>query len=171
VYIGFRGAALLPEYEGRVVFRGRGGTGLNSYEFDAPALAADAGAPSVAFIEGGPNLFAEPAVGQEFWLSYSRIAPGVLRESQQGPIVLVTGTGILPPAGAFALETVLGVGVTLERSCAYTSTIDLWDVVFDTSPPVRVKSGTIGSITIAGRAYRVWLWSQSDFKFIVFPAS
>jgi hypothetical protein len=169
VYIGFRGNALLPQYEGRVVFRGRDATRGTSYEFDAPA---DAGAPLVAYIEGGPNLFAEPAVGQEFWLSYARnVAPSVLRESQQGPIVLVDGgQAILPPAGGFALETVLGVPVTLE-SCAYTSTADLWDVVFGTSPPVRVKSGTLGSITIAGRAYRVWLWSQRPLDIIIFPAS
>ncbi len=171
VFVGFANTFTPTSFDGPVVYRGRDTSSADQYNFDLPKDTPRSGqaAPTV-YVSGGGRLFPEPAVGQEFWLSYFRVTSNVLRESQQGPIVFVATSGSLQPDGAAEVASLLGVTVTLEKSCAYTSTQNLWDIVFGTSPATRVKSGTSGMLTIAGRNYRVWFWSDTAFRLMIYPA-
>jgi hypothetical protein len=172
VYVDIAGASIAKPFEGPAVYKGRESTDPDQYNFDLPGIVPPAG-QSVPFliVSGGANLFPEPAIGTQFWFSFSQSRFGVLRESQQGPIVFAALSGYLQPDAVAALASVLGFTVTFEKSCAYTSTQDLWDVVFGTSPATRVKSGAIGMLTIAGRSYRVWFWSDAGFRLVIYPAS
>lgn len=103
-----------------------------------------------------------PEIGAPFWLSVESDQLQALFESEGGPLVVARDDLTSPSPGPLPdLEALLGVGVTLEVTCAYDRSTNLWDVVFATEPPVRVATGTIETITIGGRNYHVWLGGGS----------
>jgi hypothetical protein len=139
--------------------QGRSSSDPSTYLFDVMA------------IESAADLLPEPAPGQQFWLSHQQSYFEALREGQQGPVVLASATGLSQAGAVSKLAAALGVSVTLEKACPYTTSIDLWDVVFGTDPPVRVPSYTTGTFTIAGRRYRASMWGETYFRLLVYPAS
>jgi hypothetical protein len=95
----------------------------------------------------------------------------VLLEAQGGPVV-IADVGGLPEANAAShLATKLGVGVTLEKGCTYWTNVNLWSAAFATTPVVRVPSGTMGAVTIAGRNYRTWMWGEYGFGLTIVRAN
>jgi hypothetical protein len=66
----------------------------------------------------------------------------------------------------------LGVPVHAEKSCDYMADYGyghhpagLWDLVFETEPPVRAKSGERTALTLDGRDYEVWVWGEYGLSF------
>jgi hypothetical protein len=175
LFFGLYGVSLSTSYEGSVIYKGRYASNPKAYDFAAPGLVGLNGSPTGLYIEGADDVWPEPAVGQTFWLSYPSFRTQVLRETQQGPILLAThadagGDGGLRPDGLAPLANLIGVPITLEQACAYTTSVPLWDVVFGTSPPVRVASGTNGTVQIGGRSYRAWVWVGDYVRISIFPA-
>ena len=112
----------------------------------------------------------EPAVGQEFWLSFAKgVDYGALLEAQGGPVVLAEA-GATSTAPSLAAH--LGVSVTLQDGCAYTPSSKLVDVVFGTTPAVRVHSGESKTFVTGGHSYNVWASSRPDqgFAIVVYRA-
>lgn len=63
------------------------------------------------------------------------------------------------------------MGITREERCAYTSSSFLSDILFHTDPPVRVASGTTGTLELGGRAYRAWVSTLDEESWVtVYPA-
>jgi hypothetical protein len=149
-------------YDGPVVFQGVEAD-TTTYDFGVPGLRRTDGTPAQLRIEGAAASMTVPSVGQQYWLSWaSQTSVEVLRESQQGPIVLGVFYFDAQPDGAQKLADLLGTNVSLERQCAYTESIDLWDAVFGAAPGVRVTSGTSGTFSAGGHTYRAWVWGSSS---------
>lgn len=156
-------------YEGPVFYLGRDSYYPDAYDFSIPGLPGSTGSPSVLIIGNATPILSEPAVGQEFWLSFRDLDLQALREAQQGPVVLAqfweSGS-----ADAFSqLAELLGITVSAEARCTYAATL-LWDAVFGTSPPVRVRSGTTGTLDIGGRSYGAWVWGFGTLSITIYPA-
>ena len=83
----------------------------------------------------------------------------VIRDSEQGPIVLAHMSAWYRTDGATPLAAALGTTVTLDPYCAWTADLQLWAAVFGTTPQVRVSSGTIGDLTVDGRPYHAYVTS------------
>jgi hypothetical protein len=93
--------------------------------------------------------------------------------------VLAAANGLTAPfdaATTASLQALLGVTVTAEASCEYfplgpanEAPIPLWTVVFGTTPPVRVKSGELGTVELAGKDYAVWVWSDDSVSMTLYP--
>jgi hypothetical protein len=173
-YLNFhlRSGNLPVTYEGAVAYKGRDASNPTTYLFDVPGIAPPAGGPpSELHIVGAAAVLPEPPVGRTFWLSYASPAPA-LREAQNGPIVLARMQGQPLNGGVAApLTSLLGVNVALEQACPYTDTVTLWDVVFGTTPPLRVSSGTVGTFTAGGRSYRAWVRADTQLSITIFPGS
>jgi hypothetical protein len=114
------------------------------------------------------DVLAAPEVGAQFWASWESNELRALFESEGGPLVVARyDLGSASPGPLPQLEDLLGVGVTLEVSCAYDDSTDLYDVSFATEPSVRVASDSIATIAIGGRNYHVWLGASS---ITIYPA-
>jgi hypothetical protein len=151
-------------YDGPAIFKGIEAT--TTYDFEIPGLLTSEGKTALLRLEGAGASLPAPAVGQQFWLSWSD-ALRVLRETRQGAILLAQFYGRAQPDGAQPLAALLGTDVTLERQCAYTESIDLWDAVFGTTPPVRVATGTVGTFAVGGRTYRAWVYGDSSIGVLI----
>jgi hypothetical protein len=147
-----RGVAFGSLYDGPVTYTGKDQT---EYLFE---LAGGNGEFHL-----GRTALAEPNVGQQFWLASDSFQYFVLRTSQGGEIVRAGVNTItsLDSSLAGAISGQLGVTVALEESCIYewdvmsSTPILLHDVVFGSSPPVRIKSGSSDKLSIGGKLYDV----------------
>jgi hypothetical protein len=165
------GGSFTTMYEGVVSYKGRDASVPGSYLFDIPGIAPVAGRPPPELhIDGAADLLPEPAVGQSFWFSY-RFGVQVLRETQNGPLVLAYVHGSVHAGAPTPVGVHLGISVGAEEACSYTDTVKLWEVVFFTTPAVRVPSGTIGAFTTGGRNYRVWVRADTSFAMTIFPGN
>lgn len=130
-------------FDGRVAFLE---TRTGSFYFDA-------GNGLEAGIATSPSIFAEPAVGQEFWLTIQGVI-ATLRTSQNGELLLAS---IAAGGDRDAIPKLLGMTVTVENDCAYTmdyfAVSYLRRVAFGSTPPVTVRSGSRGTVSIGGRDY------------------
>jgi hypothetical protein len=146
-------------FDGQVFYLGRSGAGA-----DGARLFGSGGVSAVQLSAPG-DVFTEPTVGQEFWLTATDWIQA-LRGPQRGEILLSTVR-----AGAFPeIAQVLGITVTAEQDCAYSvdrygATIFLSRSVFASTPPTRIRSGSVGIVTLGGHSYhaasrdeRVTLW-------------
>ena len=65
--------------------------------------------------------------------------------------------------GAAWLAGILGVSVRAEESCVSgLASAKVWDVVFETTPPVRLRSGWNGTVELEGKAYKAWQWGEGS---------
>jgi hypothetical protein len=100
------------------------------------------------------GIFPEPAVGQQFWLSMDGTLVAI-RTAQAGQLVV----GAVVAGGSGDSTAVLGVKVTAENDCAYTmdafGVTYLRKVVFGSTPPVTVRTGSRGLLPLGGREYHV----------------
>ena len=162
-------------YEGPVFFRSFEPSNYGEILFDVPALAASGSVPASLGIVAPPETFDPPAAGTEYWAEYS-LDVATLREAQRGPIVFASTFSLVPFSESIEsqLSLALGIGVFAERHCDYASgseTVALWDLVFDTDPPTRVRSGEINDLTYDGHDYSVWFWSEGIVHFSIFRRS
>jgi len=159
VSIGLYEVDLPSAFEGPVTYRGLDSFQEGAFAFDIPGRPPlSTGDPARLYIAHAASVLTEPAIGQQFWLSWMSRA---LLESQGGPVVFAQAGGSTPAGAITPLATALGVGVTLEKACSYGASSDLWRARFATTPAVVVASGTIAPLTIGGRNYRAWMWSES----------
>jgi hypothetical protein len=117
------------------------------------------------------GMFPEPKAGQEFWGSVSGSGyMGSLREARKGRLLLAGGYASPPfdAATAAAIERMLGVRANAQANCAYSTVITLWDVLFETAPPVRVSSETTSTVQIAGNDYNVWVLGEGGVWFALY---
>ena len=158
-------------FEGPVVYTGRNWAG--SPQFRVDALTRADGGPAGLYLTGSPAVLPELTVGGEYWLSFPDSSSNALWDRQQQELLLATFWGSSPPseAQAASIADILGVPVTTERRCDYTGPEDwLDDVVFATTPPVRVKSGSAAVLTLGGKDYNVWARAgRGSASFVIYP--
>jgi hypothetical protein len=169
------GADVGATFEGPVFYEGPApGTELM---FGAPGAVSQSTEPVQLGIGFDTDFLIEPEAGSEFWASVPDIGLGALREGQGGPLVLASAIVFAAPfdgTTAAMLETLVGVPVAAEERCTYAidaldgTPMPLWDVVFQTDPPQRVQSGTVGTIELDGREYDVWAWGQDYVSFTIY---
>lgn len=169
----FYGVDSETTYEGPIAYRGRDPNNEGAYEFDAPGLTGTTDLAPTVSIVGAAGLLPEPAVGQEFWLSYQGTRVHALRESQSGPVLLAQGWSFGTEVQRLATDfgNVLGVPMRVEDVCEYTPVSPLRDTIFETVPEVRVPSGTAGTLVIDGHTSRVWTWSEGSQSITIYPAN
>ena len=172
VSFGVYEVSLPAGFEGPVTYAGLDPLQPGAFAFDIPGRPPlSNGGPARLFITHAASLLSEPAVGQQFWLSYPSWMSQALLESQGGPVVIAQAVGT-PQAGTLTpLSTALGVDVTLEKACSYGSSLDLWRARFATTPAVSVLSGTTALVAIGGRSHRAWMWSEYGFSLTVVRAN
>jgi hypothetical protein len=156
-----RFSAEFGTFDGPVTYRGRE---AGDFVFDG------AGVGRRAVLNEWPPGSPEPTIGQTFWAT-GRRGLDILRTSQGGDIVLasVDPTTVRNDAPTFeaaraTIAQAFGITIDIETDCAYTSgdaeldtTVWLLRAVFGTTPPVTVRSGGDGRVTIAGQTYRTTL--------------
>jgi hypothetical protein len=168
VSFGVYEVSLPAGFEGPVTYAGLDPLQPGAYAFDIagrPPLSN--GTPARLYIARVASVLSEPAIGQQFWLSYPSSMSQALLESQGGPVVIAQANGMPQGGVAAPLASALGVGVTLARSCSYGSSFDLWRAQFLTTPAVTVPSGTTALLTIGGRNYRAWMWNEYSYSLTV----
>jgi hypothetical protein len=167
------GVSASTRYDGPVVYEHQ--VGSSSWMFSVPGL-------TPVPVELGVQLrgvpFVEPPVGTKLWATLPQIAIGALRESQQGPLIVASAYTLSAPLqepAASQLAQIFGVAVSAAKSCDYAAPVDeggspttLWDLAFDTVPPVRVQSGELGKVQLGGKDYAVWVWGERFMTFVVY---
>jgi hypothetical protein len=161
-------AASATTYDGPVFFQHDDPIQSNTWDFSVPNLTSTTGAAPVLQVSAPPGLLPEPSPGEELWATIPSFAMGTLRGPQRGSLRLGWFWAPLPldPAATAGIGQLLGVGVTIQPSCPYAenglpgSLVSLWEVVFDTSPPVTVKSDNVGTVPIEGKDFAVWFKSR-----------
>jgi hypothetical protein len=155
-------------YEGPVFFSRRNPNN-NDYLFETGGISTGAALFSLSTDAG---VFAEPTVGQEFWLSTAGFGVAVLRKANRGELVLAhfsRGAPIDATDGA-AIAVILDIAVSTEQNCVYAPDMPVWDIVFGTTPPVRVKSGSTGTLRIEGKDFNVSATAMGrGASFTIFP--
>lgn len=165
-YFSMTEVSVSTTYEGPVFYLGRDSYFPATYDFSIPGLSSETGSPPVLMIEGATPILSEPTVGQEFWLSFRNLDLQALREAEQGPVILAqSGSADAVPQ----LADLLGITVSAEATCTYAAPSLLWDAAFETNPPVRVKSGTTGTLDIGGRSYGAWVWGLDALTITIYP--
>jgi hypothetical protein len=145
-------------YEGRVFFVRRTIYGPLEFSRSAPGTPGDA-TVGFTFSQVG-DVLPLPTVGQDYWVSVqSRMF--AMRDRQGGRLIVGAYYGPLPfPDDDRALvEQTLGISVTTEQRCQYAdqlgTAVYLHDVVIGSTPSVRITSGSVGRVPIAGADYNV----------------
>lgn len=160
-------------YDGPIYYAGKGATDPSEYDFTVPGLTSVTGtSPVLTSVQGAAQLMAEPIVGQEYWLTVVPGSVSVLREANRGSIVLAKGYGS-DSTLASDTRSALGFPVSAVSNCVYGpnfqgESMQLMDAQFDADTTVRVESGTLGDIRIAGVPYRTWVWSESLVFFTIY---
>jgi hypothetical protein len=144
----------VSHYEGPVTYAGID-SNIGAFLFDAPRRGS-------LSLSSPKDLFEEPPIGTEYWVEYFD-GMGTLRETENGPL-LIAGAGHHPVPFdddlAAGLEALFDVPVRAERGCDYAEAypardepIALWDLVFDTTPRTRIRTGEIATLTLDGQEY------------------
>ncbi|HET6284430.1 MAG TPA: hypothetical protein VFH73_25965 [Polyangia bacterium] len=148
----------------------------NYFLFSVTGLTSLTGSPPMLQILAA-GLLKEPCAGEEFWASLTFGKWGsvaALRGPQRGPLLLASVAFARAPfdaTTASALAQALGVAADAQEHCPYASSdspyasngvLSLWDVVFQTTPPVRVASQSAGMVPIAGRDYNAWVSGEGN---------
>ena len=107
-------------------------------------------------------------MGQQLWLSHAAEGADALLEAEGGALLLAVTT-----LSTDWLESLLGVTVSAEQKCLYAADNGdenwLWDVVFGTSPPVRVSTGSAATLELGGQPCVAWLWGQTNaFRLVLY---
>jgi hypothetical protein len=156
-------------YEGPAFYRERTPNQNNCWRFDVPGLhTAGGNSAATLLVCGDPDLLAGATPDQEFWLSMPAAGFRAMHEANRGPLLFAELSPIAPirPEGSTLLEQALGIRVDAESRCAYAdaqgrmvagadSVIELWDLVFATTPPTRVECGATATLAFDGHDYRV----------------
>ena len=173
VEMGFmlHGATLGTAYDGRVFYERKDSTSDNdTLYFKVEGLPDTvAGQPPEIAISLPPTIFPEPKLGDEFWATMPDYSMGALRDAQSGRLRLAAvyaGSTPVDASKAAMIEQMLGFPVRFFESCKYANSqngvFSLWDVEFGTTVPVRVHSGSVGSLQIEGSAYEAWVWAEQS---------
>jgi hypothetical protein len=149
-----------PTYEGPVFFLQRSPYGVLEFSLFAPGTPGDA-TVGFALSRSGDVPLPSPVVGQEYWMSVqSRMS--AMRDRQGGRLIVGTYSAPVPlPDGDRAqVEQLLGISVTTEQRCQYAvdqfgAAVYLHDVVIGSTPAVRIISGSVGKVPIAGTDHNV----------------
>jgi hypothetical protein len=153
-----------PPYDGPIFYRRRFPDQPNCFLFDTVAP------PAQIYVCAAPDLFSEPAPGQEFMAIVPNYFVGALRGPQHGPLVLAVASAPAPfsATDAAIIEQTIGIGMQAQARCDYanlgesgSSATSLWDLVFATTPTTRLATETVGTVPIAGVNHHVWFSSQS----------
>jgi hypothetical protein len=134
-------------------------------------------------------------VGTQFWLdayaivirsnpyAYHRSMRFSLRTEQNGPVVFASLQGTEEDG-----DVLLGVPLSVQSRCiatsvshyggissvtgqACTQSNELFDVVLDTSEPIRIAPGTTKQVTVSENLYDLTLWSASNVTFSERPCT
>lgn len=168
------GLSFNAEYAGPAFYSRRVG---DTFQFTVSGLTTSTGDPALLLIEA-PRIFKEPRVGEEFWASVAVVQQlgqvATLRGPKRGPLLLGTLAFALAPFDATTaskVEQALGVAANAQERCAYASSdspyavngvLSLWDVVFGSTPAVRLPTLSTGIVPIAGRDYNTWVSTEGN---------
>jgi hypothetical protein len=162
----------LDTYDGPAIYRGLDPSTPNSYLLDLPGLPQDPTAR--VSIQNVGDTLAGTTAGTSFWVSIPAISPMLLRESQQGPLVLAFAQLPDPasPNAPSALAQIMGVTLTAEQRCLYANRLDgtpvgLFDLVVGTDPSTRIRSGELGRVVVGDRAYDLEVYGQGEVNLFV----
>jgi hypothetical protein len=155
----------LATYTGRVLYQSRSLTsGYECFTFATEQATTAAGDPLLLTFCVFEGLFPEPSAGQEFWATIPNWDMGALREPQQGALLLGYAGLSSPFTGeqASQVEATLGVRVSVSERCPYLTsgnepTFSL-DTVFETEPPLRLRSRSQAVARIGERDYDAWAY-------------
>jgi hypothetical protein len=173
-----------PTYDGPAVYRGREGGAVPHLAFDLPG---PPGAPSLDLDVSTPSLFAEPKIGDKFWLTtdgavgMNAWTAGALRKTKGGPLLLASAhvTPGEPTADVeLRIQQVVGFQVVFQVGCALApygnDALYTAEIVFLTHPqPARVDSGSTGLLSIDTVPYHAWVWgiANTSATFVIWPSA
>ena len=170
LYFSLSGVNTGTTYEGPVHYTGRAVNPGDAFTFRVPGLLTSTGESSALYVYGAEKVFPEPAAGQTFWLSFGSRGQALL-ESEGGPLLLAELSSYTSDdtEGAAWLAGILGVGITAQERCASgLDSMKVWDVVFGTTPPVRLGSGWTATLQLASKAYTAWQWGEGAVSLSIY---